>query len=126
MEIKVKTKIHPSEDEEKVIKCVKHIFPSLDYEIKNRRLLGKSNEPESLETFKNKIGLQAIRDSARRGMKKGIEDDKIRFFLNKQAATVHKVSFSDGETPLGPIEVVLETKDVDKLINYLAPSKDER
>ncbi|KXB05263.1 hypothetical protein AKJ49_01185 [candidate division MSBL1 archaeon SCGC-AAA382A03] len=126
MEIKVKTKIHPSEDVEKVIESVENIFPSIDFNIDDDFLKGKSEELKSLENFRNKLGLQAIRDSARRELKKGSSRNKIRFSLNKQAAMVDKISFSHGETPLGPIRVSIESEDPEELINYLAPSKKEK
>lgn len=126
MKVEVKAKINPSEDPEKLTEALKSIFPTLDFEIMDDRIFGESNEFGSLEVFKNKLGLQSIRDSARRKLKKSREDNKIRFFLNKQAAFVHKVNFSDGETPLGPIEVVILAKDLDRVIDYLAPSKEDR
>jgi predicted RNA binding protein with dsRBD fold (UPF0201 family) len=41
--------------------------------------------------------------------------------LNKQVATVSKVSFTDDESPLGPIIVTIEALDIERLIDYLAP-----
>ena len=50
------------------------------------------------------------------------------FFLNKQAAYAGHVSFSapDGESPLGPIQVVLETENPEQLIDWLAGKPEER
>lgn len=121
MKIKIKAKINPSEDPEKVHEAVKALFPKLDLQVSDDLLTGKSSDRESLENLKNKIGLQAIRSSARRELKKSIEEDTIHFFLNRQAAKVHKVSFSGQETPLGPIEVWIESDDIGKIIDYLAP-----
>jgi predicted RNA binding protein with dsRBD fold (UPF0201 family) len=45
----------------------------------------------------------------------------MQFMLNKQVAAVGKVSFTTGESPLGPIVVTIETPDIERLIDYLAP-----
>lgn len=126
MRIKVEAKIHPSEDPEKVREAVETLFPELEIKISDDYLIGKSKDFEALKTFKNKLGLQAIRDSARREFKKSKEGDSLRFFLNRQAATVHKISFSGQDTPLGPIEVFIESEDIDDIIDFLAPGKEKR
>ncbi|HID28682.1 MAG TPA: hypothetical protein EYP19_01610 [Desulfobacterales bacterium] len=45
--------------------------------------------------------------------------------LNKQAAAVSKVSFTDGESPLGPITVMIVSPSPEKVIDYLAPRTHE-
>ncbi len=126
MQIKVEAKIHPSEDPEKVREAVEALFPELEIKISDDYLIGKSKDLEALETFKNQLGLQAIRDSARREIKKSKEEGSLHFFLNRQAATVHKISFSGQDTPLGPIKVFIESEDIDNTIDYLAPGKEKR
>lgn len=119
MEVRVKADIKPSEDPDKVFEGVKTLFPDLDYEFNDKELVGKGEGLEVLETFKNKLGIQSIRDSARRELNKAKKGDKLFFLLNRQAATVHKVSFSDGDTPLGPIEIEIFSEDLDGLVDYL-------
>lgn len=126
MKIKVKAKINPSEDPDKVAKAVNNLFPSLEFDVEDDRIKGESDKLESLEDFKNKLGLQAIRDSARREFKKNKEESRIHFLLNKQAAFVDNISFSNINTPLDPIEVQIKADNIDDLINYLAPGKKER
>lgn len=121
MRLLVKTEINPSEDPEKVVESVENIFPQVDLEISKDRVKGESEDLESLDNLKNLLGLQAIRNSARRELKKGKSSESIRFSLNKQAATVKKVSFSKGDTPLGAIDVKIEYDRPDDLIDYLAP-----
>jgi len=60
-------------------------------------------------------------DSARSVMQRGKHGNVVRFMLNKQVATVGKVSFTEGESPLGPIVVTLEASDIERLMDYLAP-----
>jgi predicted RNA binding protein with dsRBD fold (UPF0201 family) len=57
-----------------------------------------------------------------------VEGNRIVFFLNKQAAYAGHVSFSapEGESPLGPIQVILETENPEQLIDWLAGKPEER
>jgi uncharacterized protein len=52
----------------------------------------------------------------------------MTFFLNKQAAYAGHVSFSapEGESPLGPIQVMIETDHMEELIDWLAGRPEER
>jgi len=125
MKIRLKAKIHPSEDEETIKEAVKALFPRLDIEIQDEELFGISNNFQALEKFKNKIGLQGITASARRELQKSRRDNQLNFFLNRQAATVHNVSFSGKETPLGPIRVHIESENIEEIIDYLTGQKKE-
>lgn len=126
MKVKVEAKIHPSEDPKKVLGAINNLFPTLEFELKDEKLIGESDKLESLENFKNKLGLQAIRDSARRELKKERRENSLTFRLNRQAATVDKVSFSGGNTPLGPIKVSITSQRIEELIDFLAPPKGQR
>ena len=126
MKIKVEAEIKPSEDPTKVERAIKNIFPEIDFKNDGDFLKGESNKLEALENLKNKLGLQAIRDSARRKLKSGKRNDKILFQLNKQAATVSKINFYEAETPLGPIKVSIESEKTEDIIDYLAPKKENR
>lgn len=121
MKINVRAKIHPTEDPIKLEEALKNIFPEIDISKVDDYLKGKSNDPKSLEHLKNKLGLQAIRSSARKVLYSGVKGDYINFKINRQAATVNKVSFTGEETPLGPIEIKIKSKNTDLVIDYLAP-----
>lgn len=126
MRVEVLAKIHPSEDPKKVREAVNNIFPELTLEVSEDWVRGESTSRRSLEKFKDKLGLQAIRDSARREFRKGLNEDSLHFSLNKQAATVDRISFSDGSTPLGPIRVTIEAEGIEDLVDYLAPPRKDR
>ncbi|MFW5912027.1 MAG: RNA-binding domain-containing protein [Candidatus Hadarchaeota archaeon] len=124
MEIEVRADVWPSEDREKVMVSVKNIFPNIDFDASESGVQGESTSMTSLDEFRNLLGLQAIRNSARRELKKGRSSNCLEFSLNKQAAMVKKVSFSDGNTPLGSIDVRVDTDRPDDLIDYLAPHQE--
>lgn len=125
MRINVRAGIHPTEDSDKLEKAIRKIFPKLELSTSEDHLEGESTNLKVLEDLKNQLALQAIRDSARKVLRKGREDKIIRFNINRQAATVSKVSFTEGETPLGPIEIEIQSKKPDLVINYLAPQTRE-
>jgi uncharacterized protein len=62
-----------------------------------------------------------IRAAARSVLRRSVESNRLIFFLNKQAAYAGHVSFSapEGESPLGPIQVIVETENPELLINWL-------
>ncbi len=121
MRLQVEVKVKPTEDKEKVEAAVKKIFPTLELSQNENSLVGKSVRAESLDRLHQLLRGQAIRDSARSVMLRGRRGNLVQFMLNKQVAFVGKVSFTGGESPLGPIVVTLEAPDIERLIDYLAP-----
>jgi predicted RNA binding protein with dsRBD fold (UPF0201 family) len=119
--LRVEVEIKPTEDRTKVEAAVKKIFPTLQLSAAGSFLVGESTEVGALDRLHQLLRLQMILDSARSIMQRGRQGNVVRFMLNKQVAMVGKVSFTDGESPLGPIVVTLEAPDVERLIDYLAP-----
>ena len=125
MKLRVEAEVRPTEAKEKVEVSVKNIFPTLEFIRVGDLLYGESTRVEALARLHQLLRLQAILDSARKTMLRGRRDNVVRFMLNKQAAFVSRVSFTDGESPLGPIVVTLEAPDIERLIDYLAPQTRE-
>lgn len=121
LKLRVEAELKPTESRDKVEEAVKRIFPTLQLELRGNSLVGESTRAEVLEKLHDQLRLQAIRDSGQKVLRAGREGGTVRFMLNKQAATVSKVSFTDGESPLGPIAVTIEAPDPDLVIDYLAP-----
>ncbi|MFB0500764.1 MAG: RNA-binding domain-containing protein [Candidatus Hadarchaeaceae archaeon] len=121
MRLQVEVEVKPTEDKEKVEAAVKKIFPTLEFGQNENSLVGESIRAESLDRLHQLLIEQAIRDSARSVMLRGRRGNVVQFMLNKQVAFVGKVSFTGGESPLGPIVVKLEAPDIERLIDYLAP-----
>jgi predicted RNA binding protein with dsRBD fold (UPF0201 family) len=125
LKLRVEAEIRPTEDQTKVEAAVKNIFPSLDLRRDGKFLAGESTEVLSLDRLHYLLRVQMILDSARSIMHRGKHDSVVRFMLNKQVAMVGKLSFTEGESPLGPIVVTLEAPDIDRLVDYLAPRTKE-
>jgi predicted RNA binding protein with dsRBD fold (UPF0201 family) len=125
LKLRVEAEIRPTEDQTKVEAAVKNIFPTLDIRKDGKFLVGESNEILSLDRLHYLLRVQMILDSARSVMHRGKHGNVVRFMLNKQVAMVAKLSFTEGESPLGPIVVTLEATDIDRLVDYLAPRTKE-
>lgn len=121
MKLKVEAEVRPTEVREKVEAALKKIFPTLELRQEGSFLVGEATEVSALSRLHQLLRLQAILDSARAVMRAGMEGNHISFMLNKQAAFVGRVSFTGEESPLGPIAVFLEARDIERLIDYLAP-----
>lgn len=117
--VRVSCPVYPSEDPEKVRAALLKLFPTGDFAFSDSKMEGEAD----LETFSQLIRRQKILDTARNQMQKGIRRDphKTSFDLNKQVATVGKVSFVDYRTALGTITVTVEDPDLDSLIDRVAP-----
>jgi hypothetical protein len=125
LRLRVEAPVKPTESRAKVEEGIKNIFPTLKLKLTGNLIVGESRRPEALEKLHQKLRLQTIRDSARKILRNQREGNRLRFMLNKQVATISKVSFTDGESPLGPITVTIESSDLERVIDYLAPRTHE-
>jgi len=85
-------------------------------------------DQSSLERFRMILQRDRIRAAARSVLRRSVEGNRLVFYLNKQAAYAGHVSFSapEGESPMGPIQVIVEAVDPDQLIDWLAGQREER
>lgn len=118
--MRVKTRVYPTESEEKVKRALKNIF-DIEFKMENDYIIGESEKIENLDILKEKLKNQAIRDSARSIFLKNLVEKKLKFNLNKQAAFVGVVNFLE-ESKLGVIEVEIESDNVMKIVDLIAPS----
>jgi predicted RNA binding protein with dsRBD fold (UPF0201 family) len=122
----VETEINPTEDENKVRCAVGNFLSnsvmSLAPAQKGKILTAKAQGQDSLIRFRNLLRNDRIRDAARKMLFKSTRDSRIIFYLNKQVALAGHVSFCEatGESPLGPIRVIIDTEQPHQLIEWLA------
>jgi predicted RNA binding protein with dsRBD fold (UPF0201 family) len=117
-EIRLSTRCFPTEDRERIIRAIKGIFP-------DAKIAGEdpiTADASSLETFAELLRKQRIRDAARQVMRRHAHGQTVTFRINKQVATVGKISFSEEEHPLGDIEVTISADETESLIDSIAPS----
>ena len=91
------------------------------------KLVVEGKDLSSLERLKMILQRDRIRAAARSVLRRSIEDNRIVFFLNKQAAYAGHVSFSapEGESPLGPIQVIIKSEKLEDVIDWLTGRPEE-
>ena len=117
VEVTIRARCYPTEDREKVARAIKNVFPDADIQGEDPMVARSS----SLETFCDILKRQRIRDAARAVLRRGLKRGAASFVLNKQVASVGKISFSEGSHALGDIEVLVSTEDIQMLIDSLVP-----
>jgi len=122
IELSASVSIRPTESPEKVAGALKMLFPGIELVACEDRIEGRG-DAKSLLTFHRLLREQRILDTARSVMLHGRVGDSIQFRLNKQVATVGKVSFPPEEEPLGSIHV--QIRGPETLIDWLAPETSE-
>ncbi|MEM3736948.1 MAG: RNA-binding domain-containing protein [Candidatus Bathyarchaeia archaeon] len=121
-------RVYPTEDCEKVRKALENLFPLAKVELVEgglfQTLTFQGEGIESLSRVQALLRQERIRDAVRRFLHERVEGDRIKFYLNKQVAYVGRFSLCEpsGESPLGPIEVELESDDLRRLIDWLSPA----
>jgi len=111
-----------TEEEEKVAEALLNIFPKAVLIQKgDGKVVAHIEGSEGFERLRMIIRSRRIRNTVRALLNKGLRDNRVTFYLNKQAASVGKVSFfEEGEVmALGPITVVVETDEPKKFIEWL-------
>ncbi len=117
-EVHLCARCFPTEDRGKVADALRALFPDAVVE-GDDPVSARAND---IAVFSEQLAKQRIRAAARKVMLRGIEGDEVRFRLNKQVATVGKISFSEEDHPLGDVEVTLRSSDARALVDRLAPS----
>jgi len=118
VEVTANARSYPTEDAERVRRCLLNIFPEADLTERDGTVTATV---QGLSRFKELIRNHRILDSTRAVMLRGMSGDRISLGLNKQAAFVGKISFAEGNAPLGHIEVVIMGDDLEALIDDVAP-----
>ena len=124
MEVIIKAKVKPTEDKYKVKKAILNIFPRANLNfIKEDNEFGKwEGKTKSVDRLKELLRSQAILDAARTVLEKGMTENAVKFYLNKQAAFVGAVNF-DIDTHGGIFVKIIADKneDIMKIVRDIAP-----
>ncbi|ASJ00764.1 RNA-binding domain-containing protein [Thermococcus gorgonarius] len=124
-EVEVEAYVYPTEDIEKVKRAMLNLIPDLEFEAFDKGddyiiLTGKTKSKKALNRLYELFRGQAILDTARSFLEEGYFGEEIIIKVNKQAAYAGVVNFNE-ESPLGPITIIIRTKDPKRLMKWLAP-----
>ena len=114
--------VNLSEDPDKVKLAISNIFPFSDIKNENFSIKAQSNELRSLEKIYESIISTQSQKSYTRNLENNLDGNSTWFFLNKQAAFVDQAVICDeaGESPLGPIKVILSSPNIDGIIDWIS------
>ena len=115
--------VNPSEDPDKVRHAVSNVVLNADYEFRESSIKATSRDLHSLSKIQETVRSRKANRVYRRQMRYNTKEDTTWFYLNKQAAYVDVVAICDEaeESPMGPIKVILHSKNLEKVVDWLAP-----
>ncbi len=113
--------INPSESPTKVEQAILNIFPSSQIETTNYSLKATTKDISALDRLREVIQTRQSHKTYRRHLLKNQFKNSTWFYLNKQAAFAKKIALCEEaeESPLGPIKVVLTSKNIEQVIEWL-------
>lgn len=113
--------INPSEDPEKIEQAVSNILSNCKINTTKFSITAYSNDLESLDKIHNAIKSRQTQKTYRRNLEKNLKDNTTWMYLNKQAAYVDTIAMCEQpeESPLGPIKLVLSSKRIGDVIEWL-------
>ena len=113
--------INASEDINKVRTAVSNILIDMDEKITDDSLVANSNNYESLTRVYETMRSRKSKSAYRRLLMRNMTNNSTWFYLNKQAAFANVIALCDeaDESPLGPIKVVLHSKNIEDVIEWL-------
>ena len=115
--------INPSEDIDKIRTAVSNVLIDMNERIAGNSLITNSNNYESLSKIYEIVRAKNITKAYRRNLRQNIVDDSTWFYLNKQAAFANVIALcdEDNQSPLGPIKIVLQSKNIRDVIDWFVP-----
>ncbi len=128
VQVIIESNILPTEDESKVERAVRNIFPLIEIhfeENKGRKIKGHAKGLKILSEFRSLLKRSRIRAAARSIMLSSMSASTIILALNKQAAYAGHISFTtvSNESPLGPITIIIQSSKPQEVIDWLVQPK---
>ena len=113
--------INASEDINKVRTSLSNVLTDMDEKITGDSLVLNSNNHESLTKIYETMRARKTKSAYRRHLMRNMTEDSTWFYLNRQAAFANVIALCDeaDESSLGPITVVLRSKNIEDVIDWL-------
>ena len=118
--------VNPSESPDKIKKAISNIFPHSTLKSEKFSISAQSKELNSLEKIYETIHSRKSQKTYKRNLERNLRNDTTWFYLNKQAAFVEKIAICEeaDESPLGPIKVILNSSNIDRIIDWMVSGND--
>ncbi len=117
MRILVKTRIYPTESEEKIRIALEKLFPGVEFSRSGDEIVGESTDPRVLDRFREVIRSRKVRDSIESLLLENWHAGRTFLALNKQDATKGVFNIAES-SPLGDIllEIEIPREDIHELV----------
>ncbi|MGQ4892665.1 MAG: RNA-binding domain-containing protein [Candidatus Njordarchaeia archaeon] len=127
VKILIRAEVYPTEDVDKVMEALHNIFDIDNREIKisegyDKKILQiETSDLNVLDKFKSRVKHRNIQTHIRVFLERNAIANKTFIYLNKQVATVKKVSLCDSphECPMGAITLEIEAGSQDELYRVI-------
>ncbi len=105
----------------KVKTAISNILTDMDETTDDSSFVANSSNYESLTKIYEAMRTRKTKTAYRRHLMRNMTEDSTWFYLNKQAAFANAVVLCDdeSESPLGPIKIVLHSKNIEDVIDWL-------
>ena len=115
--------VNPSEDQEKVRLAISNVILDGNYEYKEGSVKATSRDLHSLSRIQETIQNRKVNRVYRRQIRYNTKGDTTWFYLNKQAAYANVIVICEEaeESPMGPIKVILHSRNLERVVEWLAP-----
>ena len=119
--ISVYCNINESEDVNKVKTAISNILTDINETTDDSSFVANSSNYESLTKIYEAMRTRKTKTAYRRHLMRNMTEDSTWFYLNKQAAFANAIVLCDdeSESPLGPIKIVLHSKNIEDVIDWL-------
>ena len=113
--------INPSEDPQKLEQIMMNILDNAELKISTGSIKAISKEIESLSKIHASIQRHKSQNVYSRFLNDNLDGDETWFYLNKQAAFTNSISLCEHaeESALGPIKIILHSKNIERVIEWL-------
>jgi predicted RNA binding protein with dsRBD fold (UPF0201 family) len=121
--VELRATVSPSEDPQKVLAAMRNVFGDCDYSADEGpdSIRLRSASSLCLQRLHDQLRDRHVRDAARRLMLASLEGKVLPLKLNRQAAAAGVLALCSSavESPLGPLNLEIESDDAAKLIDWL-------
>jgi len=113
--------INASEDINKVRTSLSNVLTDIDEKLTGDSLIANSSNYESLTKIYETMRSRRSKSAYRKHLLRNMTNNSTWFYLNKQAAFANVIALCDeaDESSLGPITVVLHSKNIEDVIDWL-------
>jgi predicted RNA binding protein with dsRBD fold (UPF0201 family) len=121
--VELRATVSPSEDPQKVLAAMRQVLGDCDYTVEEGEtsVRLRSSSPRCLQKLHDQLRDRHVRDAARRLMLASLEGTVLPLKLNRQAAAAGVLALCSNavESPLGPLNLQIESEAPERLIDWL-------